>query len=114
MYHPQKTEILGILKGIAHTGGSSITYKELNALLSVPFDPTLLFARLSPILSEISTDEHAEGRPLISVLAVNSMTGVPGFGFFHLAQELGFDVSDMEGFVAAQRRLVADAWHGKA
>lgn len=42
------------------------------------------------ILAEISTQEHVEGRPLLSVMVKRQGGGPQGFGFFKLAEELGF------------------------
>lgn len=45
---------------------------------------------------EISEDEAQEKRPLLSVLIVNQSTGLPGGGFFKLAQGLGLFHGDVD------------------
>jgi hypothetical protein len=46
------------------------------------------------LLYEISKEEDAAGRGMISALVVRQDDGMPGQGFFDLAKELGRDVSD--------------------
>jgi hypothetical protein len=52
--------------------------------------------RLFAILGQISVEEHEEGRPLLSVLAVHRTGDMqPGEGFFELAAALGRNTSDV-------------------
>ena len=46
------------------------------------------------LLYEISIEEDAAGRGLLSALVVRQEDGLPGQGFFDLAKDLGRDVSD--------------------
>jgi len=41
--------------------------------------------QIGPLLDEVSRYEHAQGRPLLSVVVVREDTGMPGEGFFMLA-----------------------------
>ena len=45
--------------------------------------------RISDILDEISRNEHANGRPLLSAVVILKEENIPGQGFFTLAQSLG-------------------------
>ena len=61
--------------------------------------------RMAEILDEISTSEHHQGRPLLSVVVVQTETGRPGKGFYKLATHLGLyagksDLHEMEFFIA--------------
>ena len=72
-----------------------ITYSDLvgqvNAVTFNAFDQ-----RLFAILGQISSEEHGEGRPLLSVLVVHKVGDMkPGDGFFELAAALGCDTSDV-------------------
>ena len=63
--------------------------------------------RIADILDEISTFEHEQDRPLLSVVVVQTETGRPGKGFYKLATRLGLfsgksdlDEMDCGGIVA--------------
>ena len=66
------------------------------------------------VLGEISEDEHAHGRPMLSALAVSSVTGQPGVGFLGLAKTLGLLQDDSpEGqakFWKQTREKVSQTW----
>ena len=52
--------------------------------------------RLSQLLAEISTEENAAGRGMISALVVHKVGDMqPGAGFFELAQLLGKNTRDI-------------------
>jgi hypothetical protein len=76
------------------TLGDTIAYGELsNELHSVrigPHDPAM-----SLLLADVSAEEHANGRGLLSVIVVHKHGDMaPGEGFYELAESLGFDVPD--------------------
>ena len=65
--------------------------------------------RIADILDEISSFEHAQGRPLLSVVVVQSETGRPGKGFYKLATRLRLysgrsDLDEMEFFISTVKR----------
>ncbi len=68
---------------------------------------------LSRQLDNISTEEHAAGRPLLSAVVVHQDAGVltvPGGGFFTLSRRLGLlrgraGANDLFYFVAELRRV---------
>jgi hypothetical protein len=69
--------------------------------------------RLNHLLDEISREEDAEGRGMMSVLVVHK-TGdqMPGPGFFKLAKLLGRDVRDKEAFWISELEHVVHAHRG--
>ncbi len=74
-------------------GGSTIFYSELTKRIgAIGFDPhDYAFHHL---LGEISVEEDAAGRGMLSTLIVHKEDGMPGQGFFDLAHDLGRDVTD--------------------
>jgi hypothetical protein len=69
------------------------TYQDLAVVLGLPTRGDHLVSDIGHLLGEISEDEVARGRPMLSAVVVGS-TGRPGSGFFHLARALGrFDGS---------------------
>ena len=71
---------------------------------SIRFDPQdHVFHHL---LGQISVEEDAARRGMVSVLVVHKDDGMPGPGFFELAQRLGRDVRDKERCWSEEARLV--------
>jgi hypothetical protein len=65
--------------------------------------------RIADILDEISTFEHEQGRPLLSVVVVQAETGRPGKGFYKLATRLQLfsgksDIDEMVFFIATVKQ----------
>lgn len=90
-----KEEIRTILEGIARRR-SLISYSDLAARVkTVPLTPDS--RALHEMLGDISVEEDAGGRGMLSVLVVHKVGDQkPGRGFFELAQRLGRDVSDTD------------------
>ncbi len=82
-----------------------IWYSDLTTRIrSIRFDPhDFAFHHL---LGQISVEEDAAGRGMLSVLIVHKHDGMPGPGFFELAQRLGRDVRDKERCWSDEARLV--------
>jgi len=77
--------VRGILLDRIYNHRSTITYKELaNALNTLPGG-----GELSQSLTLITADDAAKKLPLSVAIVVNSMSGVPGEGFFNQCRELG-------------------------
>lgn len=80
------------LKEIARNR-SIIHYKELATLFGMPFENSDDRNKLYDELYEISTNEHLEGRHMLSVVVVHEpsfdILQLPGDGFFKLAIDLG-------------------------
>ena len=85
--------------------GQPITYGDLTKRIgSIGFEPQdFAFHNL---LGDISVEEDAAGRGMLSVMVVHQHDGMPGQGFFDLAKELGRDVSDQERFWSEETHLV--------
>jgi hypothetical protein len=71
--------------------GRNISYQKLCDQCSLGYDMHNPDDRnkIGSLLGEISTTEHNNGRPLISVLVFRDDTNMPGDGFFELAHRLG-------------------------
>jgi hypothetical protein len=79
--------------------------KELHSIQLEPHDP-----RLAHLLGEISTEEYAAGRGMLSALVVHKDEMLPGIGFFELAQELGYDIKNKDAFWIEEVKRVSAAW----
>jgi hypothetical protein len=88
---------------------STITYSDLTQKISsIAFGPG--DSSFHYLLYEISREEDAAGRGLLSALVVRKEDGLPGHGFFDLARELGRDVTDpMRGWTE-EVKLVFAKW----
>ncbi len=74
-----------------------IEYGQLTEQIHpIHFDPHgTLFRRF---LGQLSREEDAAGRGMITAIVVHKADGLPGGGFFVLAQDLGRKVSDQLSF----------------
>jgi hypothetical protein len=81
-----------------------MTYADLLEVLGRPEG----LDDLAALLREISMEEDAAGRGLLSAVVVRG-SGLPGGGFFQLAEERGRDTSDREACWRAEHaRVVAE------
>jgi hypothetical protein len=104
-----KTETRKVLIQRAKSG-KDICYSDLVTHIStITFEPHDI--RLFHLLGEISTEEHASHCPLLSVMVVHK-TGdrQPGPGFFEMASQLGYDVTDSVTFWIQERQRVVSYW----
>ncbi len=67
---------------------------------------------MAALLGEISTEENAAGRGMLSVLVVHKDDDMPGQGFFILADELGRDTSDPLKLWMTELKNVYAYWRG--
>lgn len=90
-----KREMLGILRQRA-SQGRTITYSELSSkLTSIQIGPH--DNAMGAILGQISKEEDACGRGMLSVIVVHKEGDQkPGGGFYECAEELGRDVTDRD------------------
>jgi len=108
-----KAEIVRILGDRVRGGRGPITYGELaSKVKSIWLEPHqyAMFA----ILGEVSDDEDTMGRGMLSAYVVTAETGIPGAGFFELAEKLGRHVDDRLAFWVEEIRRVDAAWSGPA
>ncbi len=70
--------------------------------------------RLFHLLGEISSEEDAAGRGMLSVLVVHKLGDMqPGPGFFELAKQLGRDTSDILKCWVEELKRVHAVWSAK-
>ena len=108
-WQPAKEEIRRILISRAGAGQPPITYSELVVQLT---SVTLEYFKdpLFHLLGEISEEESAAGRGMLSAMVVTAEDGRPGSGFFALGEDLGFDTSDPEKSWCSQMTEVYEYW----
>jgi hypothetical protein len=93
-WNTAKEEIKQILIERAKVRGM-IPYGELTEMVETISLEPWSFA-MAAMLGEISTEEDAAGRGMLSVVVVHKYGDMqPGPGFFELAEELGRDTSDI-------------------
>ncbi len=67
---------------------STIGYQAVATIMGLPMTGNHMARETGHMLGEISQNEHAQGRPMLSALVVRT-SGSPGPGFFKLARDLG-------------------------
>jgi len=101
--HAKKEAIRGIVDEARK--GSAIYYSDLTKhIRSIGFGPH--DSGFHHLLGQISVEENAAGRGMLSVLVIRKEDGMPGPGFFDLAQRLGRDVKNRERCWSEEARLV--------
>lgn len=113
------TRIRNKLIQLARTDENPISYRrlinttELGLNLDIKHEKQLL----GTILDEISTDEHAEGRPLLSVLVQGKKNG-QGDRFFKLCELLGYgdwkELKNDEGFTEEHIEKCREFWQDES
>jgi len=105
-----KTEAKAVLVGVAGTPDGFISYLELVARVrAISFDPR--DPRLWYLLREISSEENAAGRGMLTAVVTHARGDMmPGEGFFDLAKTLGYDPRDELGFWLDQVAIVRRHW----
>ena len=103
-------EATAILRHCARSQPGTITYSGLAAQLSsISIQPHDL--AMDYLLEQVSREEHAACRPLLSVIVVHKGGDMsPGSGFYDLARELDFHVSDRVAFWCSEFQRVTDYW----
>lgn len=91
-----------------------ITYQEVAAIIGLPNTGSHMGKEVGWMLGEISEDEHANGRPMLSALALSN-SGKPGEGFFGIAATLGLlpegsSPAEKDSFVKKQQESVYRIW----
>lgn len=87
------------------------TYQDIAVIMGLPAWGRYMGRETGHILGEISEDEVATGRPMLSSVAVG-INGMPGSGFFGLARRLGLlQTSEEEkNFWQGEREAAYRAW----
>ncbi|GAH87373.1 unnamed protein product, partial [marine sediment metagenome] len=66
-----------------------VYYSEVGEAVNLSMGNPHQRAELGRILSEISSEEHDNGRPLLAAIVVHKDNKKPGEGFFKLARNIG-------------------------
>lgn len=100
----------------AHYRGT-ITYPDVAVIMELLPRGNQMARETGQILGEISENEHRQGRPMLSALAVKVNEGVPGPGFFECARGLGVlkgnSAADERRFWEEQKTAVYETWQRK-
>jgi len=93
-----------------------ISYQEVAKIMGLPLIGNYMSKEIGQILGEISQNEHDQGRPMLSAIAV-SKGGLTGDGFFNLAKVLGYSFEDTEigkkSFLEDMSQKVYKVWSRK-
>lgn len=90
---------------------TTIHYGDIAPMLNLDMEDPQDRIRIGEILGEISKGEHADGRPLVSVVVTHKEDERPGPGFFNLGKELGLvGVMDAELFFVTELKKAHDYW----
>jgi len=92
--------------------GEFVHYGELAKMLGIDMDNPHFGAQVGRVLGQISEDEVAAGRPMLSAIVVSKDDMLPGKGFYKLGQELHLvqPGEDEIGFAIRQIRRVHEYW----
>jgi len=103
-------QVLSELVTAAQYRGAT-TYQDIAVIMGIATWGNAMGAETGWILGEISEDEVAAGRPMLSAVAVG-VSGKPGAGFYTLAKHIGRmgPSEDEAAFWAREREAVYAAW----
>lgn len=91
----------------------TVTYQEIAQIMGLPLSGSHMGREVGYILGEISEDEHLQGRPMLSAVAVG-VSGEPGEGFFGLANDLGkktgATADDKRKFWQTEKKTAYKTW----
>ncbi|WP_143273425.1 hypothetical protein [Azospirillum palustre] len=94
-----------------------LSYRDVAAPMGLDMDSPKDRDELSKILYEISVSEYNQGRPLLSVLVIGGEKGIPskipGSGFYEMASDLGFNISEKLMFFVEELNRVHEFWSEK-
>lgn len=94
---------------------STVSYLEVAHVLGIKQPGHHMARQVGQILGEISEDERASGRPMLSAVAI-ATTGYPGNGFFVLASRFGkysgSTTADKKQFWTRELDRVYSEWAG--
>ncbi len=106
-------QILEKIKAVARAQGAT-AYSDIAPLAGLDMSSPDDRNTLAEILCEISRQEHAQGRPMLSAVVIHRENNIPGQGFFTLARELGLYSGNNDLiFFGKELRRVHDFWKAK-
>lgn len=103
-----KAEIRQILIEVAKAR-RVITYSELTAMLQTAYVHYHSHI-LVQLLTEIGSEEAQAGRAILPALVVTKQTGMPGAGFFMIADDRDNNHSDPEAYWRDALEKVYEQW----
>jgi hypothetical protein len=107
--HEAKSALIDVARRKGRIAYSELVEK-IRAIDIEAHDP-----RLFHLLGEISTEEHNEGRGMLTAIVVHKSGDMqPGPGFFELAKSLGKDTTDILACWVREFNRVHDYWANKA
>jgi hypothetical protein len=83
----------------------SVPYEKIGQIMGLEAHMGMA-KEIGQLLGEINEDEHNNGRPMLSAVAVEATTKMPGEGFFQFAKEL----NKFDGETEEDRR---EFWRGE-
>jgi hypothetical protein len=87
------------------------TYQGIAELTGLPKRGRIMARQVGDLAGEISEDEVKQGRPMLGALVVDLTKGLPGDGFFTLAQRLQrFTGKGKRMFWEEERRAAYETW----
>ena len=104
---------------VARGRANQMTFQNLiyEAELGLNLDNTYEKSRLTEVIDEISEEEHAEGRPLLSALVSTKGFKNQGDNFFRLCERLGYgnwrELKKDSEFLEEQRKACREFWQNK-
>lgn len=109
IWEEAKAEAKAVIADRARVRGM-IPYSELcQRITATRFEPHS--PALFGLLGEISREEAAAGRGMMSALVVHKVGDMqPGPGFFELAKEMGRDTTDILACWVSEFKKVHEAW----
>lgn len=87
-------QLIERLKEIARAG-KTITYVDLGRDIGLEMDTLAERTQLSRMLTDVARREHEAGHPLLTAVVVDE-TGTPGYEFYSVAGDLGYDVGSYD------------------
>lgn len=91
----------------------TVTYQEVAKIMGLALIGSHMGREVGQMLGEISEDEHLQGRPMLSAVAVG-VSGEPGEGFYILARGLGKlnddSADEKRRFWATEKAAVYKVW----
>ena len=98
------------IKAIARSK-STTYYSDIAPLANLDMSSAHDRDQMAHILGEISSREHEQGRPMLSVVVISIDGNKPGVGFFVLAVDLGlYDGNDDDPFWFEELNRVWEQW----
>ena len=99
----------------AARNNTTLNYKDVARVMGLPESGNYMGAETGHLLGEISENEHINGRPMLSALALQTNHKKPGEGFYVLASQLNLldgnaTTEDKRLFWEKQCALVYKEW----